>query len=200
MMGKTHKAAGCLAMLFAYEYMSKHNLLLDSVNPLVQLMIMYPACSWGSTAPDLDQGDDAIPEKTPISILVHKIIYLGKVRHRSWQTHSPWMFIVINAVIWALWYALSVFGTAGGIVCDIDLTILRLIFVGFGVGFASHLIADTFTYQGIPLTKKHHLRLVPKVDMFKTNTKYETVVRYLIYIAIVVIVVFRLLMYFGILV
>lgn len=200
MMGKTHKAAGCLAMLLAYDFMAYKGLLLEDVNPLVQLMVMYPACSWGSTAPDLDQSDDAIPEKTPFSILIHKILYLGKVRHRSWQTHSPWMFIVINGVLWALWYALKVYGIANGWVCTNDLTILRLIFVGFGVGFASHLIADAFTYQGIPLTKKHHLRLVPKKDMFKTNTTYETVVRYIIYFVIVAVIVLNILVHYGVIV
>lgn len=194
MMGKTHKAAGALGMLLAFGFLESKGYLLADVHPLVQLMVMYPACSWGSTAPDLDQGADAIPEKTPVSMLIHKLIHIGKVRHRSWQTHSPWMFLLICALLWSGWFALVHFGIGS----DFDLIILRLILTGFSVGFATHLIADAFTYQGIPLGNKKWLRLVPHTDTFKTNTKYETVVRYLIYVCIIVLIVFRILRVYNI--
>lgn len=49
---KTHKAGGALFMLAGFKYLETKGMLLPDVNPIVQLMIMYPASSWGSTAPD----------------------------------------------------------------------------------------------------------------------------------------------------
>lgn len=53
MMYKTHKMGGALFMFAGFKYLETKGMLLPDVNPLVQLMIMYPASSWGSTAPDL---------------------------------------------------------------------------------------------------------------------------------------------------
>ena len=190
MMGKTHKAAGCLAMLLAYEVLDSKGLILQNVNPFVQLAVMYPACSWASTAPDLDQSSmDTIPEKTPISLLLYHILHIGRIKHRSWQTHSPWMFLVIVDSLWGSLYWLY---TATG--ASLNVIILRLILTGFSVGFASHLIMDMFTYEGIPIGGKKHIRLVPHTDTFKTNTTYETVVRRLLYVAIIGIIIWKGLM------
>lgn len=197
MMGKTHKAGGALAMLIAFNYMQSKGLLVDTINPLVQLLVMYPACSWGSTAPDLDQSDESIPEKTPVSILVHKLLYLGKVSHRSWQTHS----IVVTGGFVALQFALLGYINKYGLfdLNDISLTILNLLLTGLSVGIASHLILDAFTYKGIqtiPPTKKngksktHWIRFVPHTDAFKTGTTYEKIVRVLLYIAIIVMSIY----------
>ncbi len=49
----THKAGGAFAMLVAFQYMRSKGMLLDDISPLVQLAIMYPSASFGSTLPDL---------------------------------------------------------------------------------------------------------------------------------------------------
>lgn len=184
MMGKTHKFAGCFAMLVAFNIMEQKGLLLNGVSPLLQLAVMYPACSWASTAPDVDQGIEQIPEKTPISILLHKIVHIGKVRHRSWKTHSPFVWLVTCGVLWGLLYYLKLGMT--------DFIISRLLLTGLTVGWASHLISDAFTYQGIPLFGDKHLRLVPKKDAFKTNTTYETVVRRILGVLIFILVIYMI--------
>ena len=190
MMGKTHRAGGALAMLLSYQFMQNHDMLAETINPVVQLLIMYPCCMWGSVAPDLDQSDDAIPEKAPLSILIHKIIYLGKVRHRSWQTHS---IAFTGGLVGLLFLILLYINNYGLLNLNaVSLTILKLMLMGLSVGIASHLLLDAFTYEGIHLIpptkgkngkkKVHWIRFVPHTDAFKTNTKYETVVRYLLYI------------------
>jgi membrane-bound metal-dependent hydrolase YbcI (DUF457 family) len=188
MMGKTHKAGGCLAMLLAYQFMRKNNMLYADINPIVQLLIMYPACSWGSTAPDLDQNDNAIPEKTPVSILVHKLLYLGKVKHRSWQTHSLLVTGGFVALLFVGLHIINLYGLFG--LNQISLQLLKLLLMGLAVGIASHLLLDMMTYEGIhsiPPTKNngHWIRLVPHTDAFKTNTTYESIVRVLLYICCV---------------
>lgn len=39
-------------MLAGFKYLESKGMLLTDVNSMVQLLMMYPACSWGSTAPD----------------------------------------------------------------------------------------------------------------------------------------------------
>ena len=53
MMYQTHKAGGSLAMLVAFGVLQSKGLLLQDVNPVVQLATMYPVSSFGSTFPDL---------------------------------------------------------------------------------------------------------------------------------------------------
>lgn len=205
MMGKTHKAGGALAMLIAFQYMQHKGWLSPDLHPIVQLLVMYPACSWGSTAPDLDQGDDTIPEKTPVSILVHKLIYLGKVRHRSWQTHS---LIVTGGFACALFFLIDLMNTYNLFHLNVmSVTILNLLVIGMVVGIASHLFLDLLTYEGIPLgppvyNKKAKrkkiiwLRLAPHTDTFKTNTTYEKGVRFLLYVGIILALLYPAFNYF----
>lgn len=194
MMGKTHRAGGTLAMLLAFQYMQSHNMLVSDIHPIVQLLVMYPACNWGSIAPDLDQSDDAIPDKSPLSILIHKIIYLGSVRHRSWQTHCLTLDGGFIALLFGAIALINMYGLFG---LDLySVTLLKLMLMGLTVGIASHLFLDACTYEGIQLIpptkdkktgkkKRHWIRFVPHKDAFKTNTLYETIVRVLLYIAIV---------------
>lgn len=184
MMGKTHRVGGAVAMLVSFTYMQKHGLTVENINPLVQLLVMYPCCMWGSVAPDLDQNDEAIPVKAPVSILIHKFLYLGKVRHRSWQTHC---LTTMGCFVAFLFVSLRLISERG--ILRIDPTaaiLLRLMLMGLAVGIASHLFLDMMTYDGIPLippTKvkgkrvRHNIRLVPHTDAFKTDTPYETGVR-----------------------
>ena len=88
MLYKTHKAAGVLACLVAFDVMRNSGQLAPDINEFVQLAIIYPACSWASTAPDLDHSLSNVKEQTPINIVINKILHIGKCSHRSVQTHS----------------------------------------------------------------------------------------------------------------
>lgn len=189
MMGKTHRIGGTVAMLLSYSYMVKHNMTVESINPVVQLLVMYPCCMWGAVAPDLDQSDEAIPIKAPVSILIHKILYLGKVRHRSWQTHSLLVTGGFIALLFGLLALVNNYGLFG--LDPTALILLKLMLMGLTVGVASHLILDMMTYEGIHLIpptksggkkKSHWIRLVPHTDAFKTDTFYEKTVRVLLYV------------------
>lgn len=182
MLGKTHKAGGTVAMLLSYMFMKQQGLLLNDIEPIIQLMVMYPACSWGSTASDLDQTPEAIPDKTPLSLALHTLLHMGKCRHRSWQTHSIAVTGGICIVLLAIMQGIA--GT--GLISPIGTSILRLIITGFTVGVFSHLLLDSVTMAGIWLVPKVHFRLVPPIKMFGTGTTYETIVRYALYGAIAV--------------
>ena len=185
-MGRTHKAGGCLAMLVTYSLLQKHNFMPD-VHPLVQLLLMYPAASWGSTMPDLDQNFNSIPEKTPVSIAVHKLLHLGKVRHRSWQTHSLFVMCMVIGMLYLMVYCASQY-TWFGLTTE-SCKILTLLVTGLAVGIGSHLLLDLMTYDGIQLTPGVWIRFF-RFDIFKTGTTYEKIVRVLLYIACAVTFVY----------
>lgn len=194
-MGKTHKAGGFLAMLLAYDFMYKRGLLSAEIHPLVQYMIMLPAASWGSIAPDLDQSTDSLPDKSPLSLAVHKLLQVQGVRHRSWQTHSWSSIISICLFVLSLLYFLCNLPQLQ--VNNISATIMILFFVGAIVGIVSHLFLDTLTYDGVQLIPGVWIRLFRK-DMFKTGTKYEKVIRVLLYFGTATFLIYKLILLIGV--
>ena len=56
MLYATHKAGGAFGMMLAFQYMRSKGLLVEDLSPIMQLAIMYPAASFGSTLPDLRHG------------------------------------------------------------------------------------------------------------------------------------------------
>lgn len=176
MMYATHKAGGALFALVGFEVLTKTQILqLNDIEPWLQLALMYPACSFGSTFPDLDHHWGSVKEHTPVNWVVHKILHLTKPKHRSWQTHCILITTGFLALLFALLYALYVF--RWGNIGDTSLSIVTLIVTGFGLGLASHLFLDAFTRSGIWLIPGVKLRLVPNNEHFSTGTPYETVVR-----------------------
>lgn len=178
MLYRTHKAMGSLAMLVTFQVMQEKGLLAQDLNPYIQLAIMYPASSWGSTAPDLDHHWGSVKEKTPFNMLVHKALHLTHPIHRSWQTH----WILLNGGLAYLSYVLviygpKIFGTLG--LNAFDWTILRLLVVGAAVGVMSHLLADSLTTSGVYLWPSMKFRLVPKSSAFATGGLWETIIFYI---------------------
>lgn len=194
MMGKTHRAGGCLAMLLAYQAMQSKGWLVDDIHPVVQLAIMYPIASWGSVFPDVDQTTQSIPEKTPFMLLFNKLLHLGKVRHRSWQTHSLILTALFLGLLYGGLYLTTLYGLFG--LTEASLTLIRLQIMGFAVGIGSHLFLDMCTYEGVRFFRKKWIRLVPHTDAFKTGTLYETIVRVGLYLAIVGVIGYNIYVYF----
>ena len=190
MMYATHKAGGALFALIGFEVLSKNNLLIPDISPWLQLVLMYPACSFGSTLPDLDHGWGSVKEHTPTSWVVHKLIHVTKPKHRSWQTHSLLMNIAIYGLMFSLLYAMSIYHWFG--VSDAEVALIRLLLMGLVLGITSHLFLDAFTMAGIWLLPGVPLRFVPKSEIFGTGTTYETVWRRLLYVLLVLMLVWVL--------
>lgn len=180
MLYATHKAGGCLAALVGYEILKQKGLLISGLEDWMQLIILYPAASFGSTYPDLDHHWGSVKEHTPFSFLVHKILHLTKPKHRSWQTHCWVLSALLCSALLLLLYSVSALNLP---VSTQATSLLRLIFMGFMLGLGSHLFLDTFTRQGTWLIPGIHFRLVPNSPVFSTGTKYESVVRCILYIA-----------------
>lgn len=180
MMYATHKAGGALFALVGFEVLSKNNLLIPDISPWLQLILMYPAASFGSTFPDLDHHWGSVKEKTPMNWLLHKILHLTQPKHRSWQTHCLLIAFGACALAFSLLYAMTVYRWFG--VNDSTLAIIRLLVMGISLGVLSHLVLDAFTRSGIWLIPGVKIRLVPDSENFSTDTPYETVVRVILYI------------------
>ena len=182
MLYKTHKAAGVLACLVAFDVMKNNGQLAPDINEFVQLAIIYPACSWASTAPDLDHALCNVKEQTPINILINKILHIGKCTHRSVQTLSLLFTGGFCALLFGLLPLLGMYnlGFDGN-----SISILRLMILGINFGVASHLIMDCLTTAGIWLVPKVKFRLVPNTTIFKTGGRWEDIIRVLVYIVIV---------------
>lgn len=176
MLYRTHKAGGALAMMVAFEYFRQHNMLATGLNEYVQLLIMYPASSWGATAPDLDHHWGSVKEKTPFNKLVHFFLHKTNPKHRSWQTHS----LSVTGGFCTLMFALvSVGDHIWGGLGSADWVILRLIVVGVLVGIVSHLILDAMSTAGIHTLPGMKIRVVPQTSFFGTGSKWETFVYYI---------------------
>lgn len=175
-------------MVLAFEAMRQNGMLIPDVNPYIQLLVMYPASSWGATAPDLDHHWGSVKEKTPFNMLVHKILHLTDPSHRSWQTHS----ILVTGGLCALLYSLVMWGDriwGTGSLGSFDWIIVRLITVGMLVGVASHLFLDMMSTAGIwSYPGGFKLRIVPATPFFATDSKWETFVYYACIITTVLVV------------
>ncbi len=184
MTGRTHKAAGGCAMLGAFMYLMYKGYLVPDIHPIVQLAVMYPIASWGSTMPDLDQSSvQTIPDKTPMSIAIYYLLHIGKIKHRSWQTHSLLTNGLFIGILSLGYYFLEQYKILGSNTATYSIILLML--VGLSVGILSHLLMDALTYEGIQIVPKvwfHPLH----IEIFKTNTVYEKIVRILLYVGIAV--------------
>ncbi len=195
MLYKTHKAGAVLGMLVAFEVMKNQGWLLDGVNPLVQLAMMYPAASWGGTFSDLDHQIDSVKEQTPFNLLVHRLLHLTSPRHRSWQTHSVLVTGGMCALILALVFLGNVYyGYAG----SVGWIYIRLVTVGGVVGILSHLLLDAFTTGGIHLIPGTKIRFVFKHPAFSTGGLWESIVYFFLMSGIILFLVHMVFPYFWI--
>jgi hypothetical protein len=83
----THKVGGIVGMAVGYTALKSHGLLATNLSPYVQLLIMFPAASWGSTAPDLDLEENCTAGHSPLNMAVGGLLHIIGAKHRSWQTH-----------------------------------------------------------------------------------------------------------------
>lgn len=194
MLYKTHKAAGVLACLLSYDIMKNGGLLAPDIAPIVQLAIIYPACSWASTAPDLDHALCNVKEQTPINILINKLLHIKKCTHRSVQTHSV---LYTGGFCLLLIFLVQMLSLKPELINSSSVALVRLMVLGIAIGVASHLIMDSLSTAGIWLVPKVKFRLVPDSTAFKTGGIWETLIRYLVFVAVGYFAIHMLIDEFG---
>lgn len=197
MEGKTHRLGGVLCVFAGYRLLESKGLLVNDVNPLLQLAVMYPFAIYGSVFSDLDHHWQSAPAKDPVSFAVNKVLHISSgikckspvvslfnAKHRSWQTHSDLFLAVLIAIFY---FVLR--GSPSGY----NEVVLKMVMTGFILGVISHLILDSLTPAGIWSIllsaikgKKVMIHLVPKSKFFATGGQWEKLVRWVICVAIFV--------------
>lgn len=200
MQGTTHRVGGALCAVAGYSLLQSKGLLINDVNPLLQLTIMYPFAVYGAILPDFDHNWNSCPSKDMISYCINKVLHIGTgirkktgknllgvldAKHRSWQTHSV-LFLML--VIWA---CISIFTS---VTTGVDAVLFRLASTGLVMGIISHLALDLLTPEGIWLVipslitrKRKMLHLMPKNKFFATGGPWETLVRGIMWVVIAVL-------------
>lgn len=213
MTGKTHRVGGVLCCLAGYSLLQSKGYLIQGVNPLVQLTVMYPFSIYGSIISDLDHNPKSAPAKDPFSTGINRVLHLStgickkaseerkninpilsvlNAKHRSWQTHSD-LFLILSVLLshWLLNSSLN----------GVDVIIIRLISLGLILGIISHMILDMLTPEGIwslisiaigkvtgiKTPKKVHL--VPSKKFFATDGPWEGWVRKIMVFACWVLII-----------
>lgn len=221
MTGKTHRVGGMLSALVGYTILQEKGLLINGVNPLLQLTVMYPFSIYGSVVSDLDHHWKSSPSKDIVSYGINKVLHLGTdvrkkqeklgkkkvspivsvfdAKHRSWQTHSD-VFLLL--LVLGLIYLINSPSMVGA-----NSIILQLVGTGLILGVISHLFLDMLTPEGIwslillPFGKKKKgkkeapkIHLVPNSSFFATGGQWETAVRWVMWF-ISVLLLIRLIYY-----
>lgn len=170
MTGKTHKAGGVLVTVVGAKLLMDSGYFLDDVEPVIQMLVMYPFAMFGSIAPDYDHDIEVIPDRNPVTEWINRVLHVfnpaadeikearengikvgGKkakiieflaCRHRSWQTHSDLTLVILFLITMLLRAGVVQLTPIGTSICYLMMT-------GFTLGILAHFILDMLTRAGI---------------------------------------------------
>lgn len=192
MTGKTHRLGGVVSALAGYSVLASKGLLINDVDPLLQLTVIYPFAMYGSVVSDLDHHWESAPCKDIFSFLINKFLHITGAKHRSWHTHSDVFMLVILGLSNLLLHFAS----------GAESIIINLVFSGLLLGIASHMILDSLTPQGIhslvlklvsliPVFNKipTKIHFVPKTPYFATDGPWEEKVRKILWLLCFVLLI-----------
>jgi hypothetical protein len=235
MQGKTHARGGEVAAMTGYFILSTRGSLHSNLVPdIVSFAIIYPFAIWGSKLPDQDHNYHAIPCRDTVSMGFYYLLHATKklrdsmpqksgylydtlgifdAKHRSWQTHSFEVMILL-IFITGLFSNPNAFSGMS----PVSLIILQLVFTGISLGWLSHIILDWLTPDGINCVTfqlinwslgKHVLpdkiKICPQSHYFATGngwelgSKYFPGIRMILNVIAMVLFVILLLDWLGIL-
>ena len=138
-----------------------------NVNYYLGLIITLSAGKYGALFPDIDHNWANVKEKTLVNMVINKIIHSTGGKHRSWQTHS-WDICLLVAGLGFLVPWLPNLD-----ISEVNREVLSLLWIGFSMGWTSHLFSDMLTGEGVRLVcwNKFKVRFVPKkIGNFRFNT------------------------------
>jgi len=134
MRGHTHLLFAVLLAIFYFDYFN--------VQVGIWLKVAFAtALIIGALLPDIDEAESSAARRAPLMSALIRIFS----RHRGIM-HSIWipliLFLILKFLMWRF------------------VEIPNLVFIGFLIGYGSHLIADSLTTQGIePLNPISRFRL-----------------------------------------
>lgn len=112
-------------------------------NYYVSLCIMALSGRQGGLFPDVDHIWRNVKEKTPINWVINKLIHITRGVHRSRQTHS-WDICIVSGALAIVFDKVLLEETSQ--------EMLFILILGFWSGWASHLLSDMLTSDGVYLS------------------------------------------------
>lgn len=168
------------------------------INYYLNLIMFITFSKIGGLFPDIDHQWHAVKEKTVINFILNKLIMLTGGKHRSWQTHS----LDIALIFSLLSYFIPKIIYNKGILNIVDMELTYTIFIGFSLGWISHLVSDMLTSEGVRLlcfVKKTRIALVPRKFLwlkFATGEVWESFIFRVIQVINVIIAVIAIILPF----
>lgn len=107
---------------------------------VITLVTSSVGCIVGSLLPDIDQASNRLWDLIPVGHFVGKIFTKLFLAHRT-LSHSLLGIFLINKALW--WVLFKLFNPS-----FID---VKIVYSSIMIGYLSHLLADAFTEEGLPL-------------------------------------------------
>lgn len=181
MLGKTHALGGSAMALGGYMVMREVGLLNLDLEPIAQILCIFPYAVWASTVPDLDQDNKEVAMSNPINLALQQFFNLIGAGHRSFKSH------VYPAIITSVVAIINIIRLQGASVQSKTSDVLYcMVMLGIALGLLSHTLLDMCTKDGLRLNKRRYA-FVPESDFFKTGGLYERYVRYFLYVLNVIL-------------
>ena len=132
MVGKTHIVGG-LALVSLSSLILVKTDFIDEERLILQQATLLTSAGLGALLPDIDMKGSSISRKNPIISFFARIF----LTHRGF-THSPFSLLIFSVLIYWLTKILN-------------LGIDSWIGAGLIIGYASHILLDSFNPKGVPL-------------------------------------------------
>jgi membrane-bound metal-dependent hydrolase YbcI (DUF457 family) len=167
--GDTHRAFSVTFAVGGAYALSAYGI--STVHPLVSAPVLLLAARYGALLPDVDHHWSSVAEKTVPNRIINGFIHLTGGKHRSWQTHSWDIYLLLLAIL--VFFPRAQIESIGLETAGV----LYMLLYGVMLGWGSHMFSDMLTPQGVRLTcfSKFKVRLVPKWAVFATDSRWEDI-------------------------
>lgn len=170
MTAPTHRIFGISFAMIASMLVYKYGI--SNLWYYLVLVIMLATAKYGALFPDVDHHWSSVKEKTVPNWIINKIIHVTGGVHRSWQTHSIDITVVVTAICWIAPKKLQ----ESGVISEVNEEVLKIVLLGFCCGWLSHLFSDMLSSAGVRVFCwcKKTVALVPtKLFGLRFNTGHE---------------------------
>ena len=145
---------------------------LTIINYYLALPIILMAAEYGAIFPDIDHSWHNVRDKTVPKWIINKLIHLTGGRHRSWQTHSIDIVMILTILVSKLTDLFVKYGRMS----VVNKEVFGIISAGFFAGWISHLLSDMLTSAGVRVIcfLDYKVALTPKkIGRLRFNTGNE---------------------------
>ena len=174
MTGPTHREYSVTFVFIALMLMYNFGIMtlkfnVNQPNYYLAMVIMLPIAKAGAKFPDIDHEWEFVKDKTVINKILNMAIHLTGGKHRSWQTHSIDIVVILTTISIMIPNALI----DNRIVSTVNGKLMYIICTAFMSGWISHIFSDMLNGVGVRLLcwRDFKVAFVPhKFLWFRFNT------------------------------